>query len=51
MIKTATQEHFSLMGECLDPELPEEEQIAELLQHAERELRLTHLLQLALLNG
>jgi hypothetical protein len=24
---STTQEHFSLMGECLDPDLPEEEQI------------------------
>src|SRR5262252_4060490 len=29
-----TQTHFSLMGECLDPELPEEEEIDELLRHA-----------------
>jgi 3-methyladenine DNA glycosylase AlkC len=39
------QEHFSLMGECLDPELPEEEQIDALLEHAEKELSLTVKLQ------
>jgi 3-methyladenine DNA glycosylase AlkC len=42
---THVQEHFSLMGECLDPELPEENQIEALLEHAERELSLTVNLQ------
>jgi hypothetical protein len=40
---STTQEHFSLMGECLD--LPEEEQIDELLGHAEKELSLIVKLQ------
>jgi hypothetical protein len=38
-------EHFSLMGECLDPDLPEKEQIDALLQHAEKELSLVVKLQ------
>ena len=45
MTEQSTQEHFSLMGECLDPELPEEEQIEDLLRHAEQELHLTVRLQ------
>ena len=40
-ILPTTQKHFSLMGECLDPELPEEEQIENLLRHSEKELSLT----------
>lgn len=35
-----TQTHFSLMGELLDDELPENEQIEELSNHASRELTL-----------
>jgi hypothetical protein len=38
---STTQKHFSLMGECLDHELPEEEQIEDLLRHAEKELSLS----------
>jgi hypothetical protein len=34
------QEHFSLMGECLDPEVSETEQIDALLNHASEELNL-----------
>jgi hypothetical protein len=33
------------MGECLDPELPDEEQIDALLRHAEKEFSLTVKLQ------
>jgi hypothetical protein len=35
------QQHFSLMAEFLDPDLPDSEQIKALLQHAEKELALT----------
>jgi hypothetical protein len=42
---TNVQEHFSLMGELLDPELPEDDQIKELLRHAEKELNLAVKLQ------
>ena len=45
MNSNTTQEHFSLMGECLDPEVPEEKRIDELLWHAEKELSLTVNLQ------
>jgi hypothetical protein len=45
MSTTTTQKHFSLMGEFLDTELPEEERIAELLRHAEKELSLAVKLQ------
>jgi hypothetical protein len=36
------QEHFSLMGEILDPDIPPDEQIAALLQHANKEFSLAH---------
>jgi hypothetical protein len=39
------QEHFSLAGELLDAELPEDDQIKELLRHAEKELSLAVKLQ------
>src|SRR5690348_11351564 len=42
---TNVQEHFSLAGEFLDPELPEDDQIKELLRHAEKELSLAVELQ------
>jgi hypothetical protein len=45
MTEQSTQEHFSLMGKCLDPKLPEEVQIDDLLRHAEKELALTVKLQ------
>jgi hypothetical protein len=34
------QEHFSLMAEMLDPDLPESDQIEALLRHASKELNL-----------
>jgi hypothetical protein len=35
------QEHFSLMAEMLDPDLPESDQIEALLRHASKELSIT----------
>jgi hypothetical protein len=42
---TSVQEHFSLAGALLDPELSQNDQIKELLRHAEKELSLTVKLQ------
>jgi hypothetical protein len=35
------QTHFSLMGELLDPDIPPDEQVAALLNHADKEFSLT----------